>query len=70
MKKLIPFLIGALVATCSANAQESLKSDTTVHFNNKTIQIEDSVFSSGYFKGVSKENRLGYFRKACTHKYL
>lgn len=43
MKKLIPFLIGALVATCSANAQESLKSDTTVHFNNKTIQIEDSV---------------------------
>jgi hypothetical protein len=43
MKKLIPFLLGSLLTTCSANAQESLKTDTTVLFNNKTIQIEDSV---------------------------
>jgi hypothetical protein len=43
MKKTILFLIGALIAACTANAQTTLKNDTTVRFNQKLILIEDST---------------------------
>ena len=60
MKKLVPFLLGSLLATCSANAQESLKTDTTVHFNNKTIQLEDSV---GQMKVQVFDNESNEYKK-------
>lgn len=60
MKKLIPFLIGALLATCSANAQECVKSDTTFMFNQKSIHIEDSI---GQVKVQVFDNESNVYKK-------
>lgn len=43
MKKIIPFLIGTILIANSIKAEINLINDTTIRFNSKTIQIQDSV---------------------------
>lgn len=43
MKRIIPFILGTLLAIFSAKANDIQLNDTIVKFNNKSIHIEDSV---------------------------
>ena len=43
MKKYIAFLLGVILTVNMVNAVEQLKNDTVVHFNKKTIHLEDSI---------------------------
>lgn len=43
MKRLIPFILGSMLAIFSANANVNEANDTIVKFNNKSIHIDDSV---------------------------
>ena len=43
MKKIIPILVAALLIASSVKAEINLKNDTTLRFNSKIVQIQDSV---------------------------
>lgn len=43
MKKIIPFLIGFLFVFVQISAAETLASDTTLQYKNKTIYLQDSI---------------------------
>ena len=43
MKKIIPLLIATFLLVNSVKAAVNLKNDTTIHFNSKIVQIQDSV---------------------------
>ena len=43
MKKFIPFLLGFFIGVLPMQATEVFQNDTTIHFNKKVIQIEDSI---------------------------
>ena len=43
MKRIIPFILGSMLAIFSANANVNEANDTIVKFNNKSIHIDDSV---------------------------
>lgn len=43
MKKIIPFILGLFVTTSVLFASGELQNDTIIQFNNKIIQLEDSI---------------------------